>query len=153
MAVFDAQSNRRIIRSVLDSEQRVQPGVSRARNRRPIRGSALYGGVGITSTAVSGFNDVSLQAGSGEVQRYKLGDNDIMEAVGDPIDVKNMARAVDADKWVQWKIDEDGVYWLDVELCPVALASNTTTSTPTAVTVADLTEGGIFGDEFSNEFG
>ena len=149
---FDAQSNRRIIRSVLNTEGWVQPGVSRARNRRPVRGGdATYGGPGITTTAISGFNDVSLKAGSGEVQRYKLGEENIMESVGDPLTVYNMARAVDADKWVQWKVDEDGIRWLDVELCAVALES--TTSTPTAQTVAEITAGGIFSDEFTGEFG
>jgi len=149
MAVFDAQSNRRIIKSVLATEGMVRPGVSRARNRRPVRSTAVYGGIGITATVITEFNEISLRAGKGNVQRYKLGENDIMEPVGDAIEVYNMAREVAAAKWVQWKVDDEGIRWLDVELCDVALAS----TAATAQTVADITDGGIFSDEFSTEFG
>ena len=119
MAVFDAQSNRRITRSVLWTEKQIRPGVGRGRHRRPIQSESLQGGVAKVTSAITAFDPDTppLTPGEGMIQPYAINDEGELVPRGDPVKCYTIAAETPATTWIQYKIDDDGNKWIDVELC------------------------------------
>ena len=117
-SLFTDKSAKRISRAVRWAENQYVPNNYRQRKRRPgARGK--NGAVAKTTTTITAFNDTTSTAGKGTVQPYKLNtDTDVLETSGDTVDVFNMAASIVTDTWIQYKYDQFGTPWIDVELCP-----------------------------------
>jgi hypothetical protein len=112
MATFDAQSNRRIVKSVLQTEGWVRAGVSRARNRRPIRGSRGTTQIAKTTTAITAYDDATSTLGTGSVQPYLRDDSSVV-ADGDAVTGYTVSSSgIDDNTWVMIATDRLDTTWI-----------------------------------------
>lgn len=80
------------------------------------------GGVAKLGGAMTTANDSASgvrSPGSGIVQRYKLNSNGELESWGELVTVYNMTvgNTASTDDWIQYKVDQFGTRWWDVEDC------------------------------------